>query len=80
MSKRLSLTEYRQANAIELSNDFIKSKHQIFEAYLIRRYMVYLVAFGAITEVMTSEYVGEYPTEADIEALIKKDSVEHCPH
>jgi hypothetical protein len=83
MAKRLTLTEYRQENAIELSNEFPKTKHKVFEEYLICKYIYYLIAFGLIKQEWEFEYAGEYPTEVEIEAyLLSKQTevAEHCPH
>jgi hypothetical protein len=83
MAKRLTITEYRQENAVWLSNEYAISPHKIFEEYLINRYISYLEAYGIILFMNEIEYAGEYPTEVEIEAYLESkqtDVTEHCPH
>jgi hypothetical protein len=83
MAKRLTLTEYRQENAVWLSNEYRITRYSSFEEYLIIRYILYLEAYGIITFLNEIKCDGEYPTESEIEAhLLSKqtDVTEHCPH
>jgi|688.fasta_scaffold43251_5 hypothetical protein len=83
MAKRLTLTEYRQENAVWLSNEYAISPHNVFEKYLINRYISYLIAYGIILFMNEIKCAGEYPTESEIEAhLLSKQTevTEHCPH
>ena len=57
MTKRLTLTEYRQQNATWLSNEHYKRTNHIDEPiynFLVLRYLIYLLAFGIDKKVMES--------------------------
>lgn len=86
-TKRLTLTEYRQQNALWLANELFNYKIALktieeHENFIIRNYMNYLLMFGSIKYDEEIKRKGEYLTEAEIEAHIesKEAPIEHCHH
>jgi len=85
MAKRLTLTQYRQENAIDLSNLFIKSPKDDIEVFIVNAYFIYLGCYGIIHINDNIDCKGEFPTEAEIEAYLKSkeskvEEIEHCHH
>lgn len=57
MAKRLTLTEYRQENAVWLSNEHYKRTNHVDEPiynFIVLRYLIYLLAFGIDKKVIES--------------------------
>lgn len=81
-TKRLTLEEYRQLNAVWLSNnrgnELIK-----MDKYIVIRYIDYLYAYGVNKEILKSLFdrsVESELTSQEIEEILKEENTEHCHH
>lgn len=89
MAKILTLTEYRQENAIWLANELynyrqgINSTQEQYE-FIAKHYINYLLMFGCIEYGEEIKSENEYLTEAEIEEHLKSkevnNTIEHCHH
>jgi hypothetical protein len=87
MAKRLTLTEYRQENAIWLANHVVKDNSVKTESeyynFIIQNYIIYLLMYGVLKQGEKIKYKGQYIMESDIEAYLESKQTnitEHCPH
>lgn len=89
MAKRLTLTEYRQENAIWLSNKLHDITSTITteidaDKCICLMYCNYLLVYGAIKYGEEVKCKNEYPTETEIEEHLKSkevnNTIEHCHH
>jgi len=87
MAKRLTLTEYRQENAIWLANHVFKDNSVKTESeynnFIIQNYIIYLLMYGALKKGEQIKYKGQYIMESDIDVHIESkqiETIEHCPH
>lgn len=76
MTKRLTLTEYRQQNAVWLANEYYEADEISHEIFYTRNYVNYLVQYGAIGQNEKIPRIGNIPTEAEIESYLKSKEVE----
>lgn len=85
-TKRLTLEEYRQVNAVWLSNNRHNFSHLLDCQYYIIMYSHYLLAYGVNIQVFeeirdsASKFDEDNNISSKIEAIINEAPIEHCHH
>ena len=87
-TKRLTLEEYRQVNAVWLSNALFEAEIDDIEKFTSMQYLDYLLVYGIdilvvnkIENYILNEFE-KFIQSNQIEAMIAKHEIitEHCPH